>query len=175
MEEGSQVESEERGQAEEAEQEGEADVANSPSPASAQLPVDPTPEPLSPSAKDNIGGPSDLFGSSDEEDSSISKPKRQRLESDSDADIEARVPEAEVGTQEVPEVEEVGTHEVVERRDEEYMDSGSEAGGGGGSDEELAAELDDLTDGQGQVSGKGDAGEEDEVDDQQVAESSEGK
>jgi len=218
---GSQVEGEEGGQVEEEEELGcgvkkveqneEPDIANSFSPASVQPPVDPIPEPLSPSVEGDVGGPSDLFGSSDEEDSSISKPKRPRLESDSDADVGAALPEVEdVGTQEVPEVEEAGTQEVpeveeagtqevpeveeagtqklpeveeagtqevVEQGDEDYVGSASEEGEGGGSDEELAAELDALTEGEGHVSGKVDVEEEEEEEagDQQLAESSEGK
>ena len=191
---GSQVEGEEGGQVEgeeelefgveKVEQNEEQDIANSSSPASEQPPV----EPLSPSVEGDVGGPSYLFGSSDEEDSSISKPKRLRLESDSDGDVGANLPEVEevdtqemsevekVGTQEVPEVEEVGTQEVVEQGDEDYVGSASEEGEGGGSDEELAAELDALTEGEGHVSGKVDVEEEeDEEDDQQLAESSEGK
>ena len=217
----SQVEGEEGGQVEEEEELGcgvkkveqneVPDIANSFSPASVQPPVDPIPEPLSPSVEGDVGGPSDLFGSSDEEDSSISKPKRPRLESDSDADVGAALPEVEeVGTQEVPEVEEAGTQEVpeveeagtqevpeveeagtqklpeveepgtqevVEQGDEDYVGSASEEGEGGGSDEELAAELDALTEGEGHVSGKVDVEEEEEEEagDQQLAESSEGK
>ena len=184
-EEGHQVEGEEElgFGVEKVEQNEEQDIANSSSPASEQPPV----EPLSPSVEGDVGGPSDLFGSSDEEDSSISKPKRPRLESDSDGDVGANLPEVEevdtqempevekVGTQEVPEVEEVGTQEVVEQGDEDYVGSASEEGEGGGSDEELAAELDALTEGEGHVSGKVDVEEEEEEDDQQLAESSEGK
>ena len=218
---GSQVEGEEGGQVEEEEELGcgvkkveqneEPDIANSFSPASVQPPVDPIPEPLSPSVEGDVGGPSDLFGSSDEEDSSISKPKRPRLESDSDADVGAALPEVEevgtqkvpeveeagtqevpeveeagtqevpeveeAGTQKLPEVEEAGTQEVVEQGDEDYVGSASEEGEGGGSDEELAAELDALTEGEGHVSGKVDVEEEEEEEagDQQLAESSEGK
>ena len=216
-EEGSQVEEEEGSQVEgkseldvgmeKVEQEKEADAGNSfSSPASDQPPSDPTLQfPPSPSAEGEVGRPSELFGSSDEEDHSISKPKRQRLESDSEADVGAtgpfatqevpemeevgtqevpegkevgaqEVPEVkEVGAQEVPEVEEVGTQEVVEQGDEDYVGSASEEGEGGGSDEELAAELEDLTEGEGQVPEKVDAEEEDEAGDQQLGESSEGR
>ena len=205
-EEGSQVEEEEGSQVEgkseldvemeKVEQEKEADAGNSfSSPASDQPPSDPTLQfPPSPSAEGEVGRPSELFGSSDEEDHSISKPKRQRLESDSEADVGAtgpfatqevpemeevgaqEVPEAkEVGAQEVPEVEEVGTQEVMEQGDEDYVGSASEEGEGGGSDEELAAELEDLTEGEGQVPEKVDAEEEDEAGDQQLGESSEGR